>query len=197
MIFKLGPLPELPEFTPDDSWTLLREPSFRGFQLRAIPIALVTTLLLGGFWILLTPAWQVIRSQTFPLPVLTFVVCLLGVLAVHELIHISVHPQIGISEKSVMGFWPSRMFLYTIYVGEHTRNRCLTILIMPFLIISIVPLGYAAVTQTAPFWLVYISILNALLASGDLQAAYITIRCLPKGATIRAKGWATYWKTRR
>jgi len=35
MIFKLGPLPESPEFTPDDSWILLREPSLES-QLRTL-----------------------------------------------------------------------------------------------------------------------------------------------------------------
>jgi hypothetical protein len=197
MIFKLGPLPESPEFTPDDSWTLLREPSLWGFQLRAIPIALFTTVVLACLWIILTPVRHVMGTLTFPLPISTFFACLLGVIVIHELIHASVHPKIGISEKTVIGFWPSRMFVYTIYVGELTKNRCLAILIMPFTVISIIPLAFATITQTASFWVAYISILNGLLACGDILAAVMTLRLFPNGAIIRTKGWLTFWKPRK
>jgi predicted ABC-type exoprotein transport system permease subunit len=120
MIFRVGPLPEAPEFTPDDSWILVREPTVGGFQLRAIPIALVTTVVLAVLWIIFTPIWHEIGPQTFPLPISKFIACLLGVIVVHELIHASVHPKMGISENTVIGFWSSRMFIYTIYVGELT-----------------------------------------------------------------------------
>ena len=197
MIFKLGPLPESPEFTPDGNWILLREPSLLGFQVRAIPIAIVTTALLAVFWIILTPIKHVVGTLTFPLPISKFIVCLLGVVIVHELIHASVHPKIGISENTVIGFWPLRMFIYTIYVGELTRNRCVAILITPFTVISVIPLIFATIVQMTSFWVAYISILNGLLACGDILAAIMTIRYFPNGAIIRTKGWLTYWKPRK
>ena len=196
MTFRLGPLPESPEFTPDDSWILLREPSLMGFQLRAIPIAIVTTVVLAVLWVVLTPIVHVLGTLTFPLPIYKFIVCLLGVIVIHELIHASVHPKIGISKDTVIGFWPSRMFIYTVYVGELTKNRCLAILIMPFTMISVVSLVFATITQATLFWLAYISILNALLACGDILAAIMTMRLFPNGAIIRTKGWLTYWKPR-
>jgi hypothetical protein len=197
MIFRLGPLPESPEFIPDDTWTLLGEPSLWGFQLRAIPIAVVTTVLLAVLWMMFTPVRHVIGALTFPLPISNFIVCLLGVIVIHELIHASAHPKIGFSENTVIGFWPSRMFIYTIYVGELTKNRCLAILVLPFVIISIVPLIFATMTQTISFWVAYISILNALLACGDILAAIMTIRHFPNGAIIRTKGWLTFWRSRK
>jgi hypothetical protein len=151
MTFRLGPLPESPEFTPDDSWILLREPSLMGFQLRAIPIAVVTTVVLVVLWIVLTPIVHVLGTLTFPLPIYKFIVCLLGVIVIHELIHASVHPKIGISTNTVIGLWPSRMFIYTVYVGELTKNRCLAILIMPFTVISVASLVFATITQTTFF----------------------------------------------
>ncbi|MFH0990660.1 MAG: DUF3267 domain-containing protein [bacterium] len=197
MIFKLGPLPESPEFTPDDSWILLREASLWGFQLRAIPIAIVTTIFLAVLWIILTPVGHVLGTLTFPLPISKFTLCLVGVIVIHELIHAFVHPKIGISENTVIGFWPSRMFIYTIYVGELTKNRCLAILIMPFIVISLIPLVFAAITQITSFWVAYISILNALLACGDILAAIMTIRHFPNAAIIRTKGWLTFWKPQK
>jgi len=196
MTFRLGPLPESPEFTPDESWILVHEPSLPGFQVRAIPIAVVTTVSLAVLWIIFTPIWHDMGALTFPLPILKFIACLLGVLVVHELIHASVHPKIGISENTVIGFWPSRMFIYTVYAGELTKNRCLAILIMPFVMISVVPLVFATITQTTSFWVAYISILNGLLACGDLLAAIMTMRLFPNGAIIRTKGWLTFWKPR-
>ena len=197
MMFRLGPLPEVPEFIPDDSWILVREPTLGGFQLRAIPIAVVVTVSLAVLWIIFTPIWHELGAQTFPLPISKFIACLLGVIVVHEFIHASIHPKIGISEKTMIGFWPSRMFVYTIYVGELTKNRCVAILIMPFIMISVVPLVFATITQTASFWVTYISILNGLLACGDILAANMTLRHFPNGATIRTKGWLTYWKPRK
>ena len=194
MKLRLGPLPEVPEFTPDDSWILVHEPSLLGFQLRAVPIAVVMTAFIAVLWLLLTPVKHSIGALTFPLPVFNFIVCLLGVIVVHELIHASVHPKIGMSQNTVIGCWPSRMFVYTIYVGELTRNRCIAILITPFIMISVVPLVFAAITQTGPFWVAYISILNALLACGDLLAAIMTFRLFPNGAIIRTKGLLTFWK---
>jgi hypothetical protein len=197
MTFRLGPLPESPEFTPDDSWILLREPSLLGFQLRAIPIAIVTTVVLAVLWVVLTPIVHVLGTLTFPLPIYKFIVCLLGVIVIHELIHASVLPKIGISKDTVIGFWPSRMFIYTVYVGELTKDRCLAILIMPFFVISVVSLIFATITQATLFWLAYISILNALLSCGDILAAFMTMRLFPSGTIIRTKGWLTYWKPRK
>ena len=194
MILKYGPLPEQPEFVPDDRWFLVREPSLPGFQLRAIPIALVTIALLAALWIVLTPIMQIVNRLTFPLRVFNFILCLLGVIVVHELIHVSIHPKIGSTKDSVIGLWPSRMFIYTIYIGELSKNRCLAILIMPFVALSILPLVFAAMTGVISFWAAYISIVNGFLASGDLLAAFMTIRQFPKGAIIRTKGWSTYWK---
>lgn len=197
MKFRLGPLPEAHAFTPDESWILLHEPSLLGFQLRAIPIAIVTTAVLAVLWLLLTPAKHVIGTLTFPLPISIFIVCLVGVILVHELIHAVIHPKCGMSDDTVIGLWPSRMFIYTIYVGELTRNRCLAILIMPFTVISVAPLIFATISQSTSFWVAYISILNGLLACGDIFAAFMTVRYFPNGAIIRTKGWFTYWKPRK
>jgi hypothetical protein len=197
MTFKFGPLPESPEFIPDVSWTLIGEPSPWGFQLRAIPIAIVTILLLAGLWILLTPVWLAVTLMTFPLPIPIFAACLVGVIVTHEVIHVLAQPRVGTSNKTLIGFWPSRMFIYTLYVGELSKKRCLGILVMPFIGISIVPLVYAALARGGNFWLAYISILNGLLASGDILAAIMTVRLVPHDAIIRTKGWLTYWKSRK
>jgi hypothetical protein len=52
--------------------------------------------------------------------------------------------------------------------GELGRGRFMAILLMPFLIISIVPLLFAIVGRFATGWLAFVSCLNALLACGDM-----------------------------
>jgi hypothetical protein len=194
MTFNCGPLPEQPEFMPDDSWKLVGEPSLPGFQLRAIPIAFVTITVLAALWVALTPIMETVSRLTFPLPVLNFILCFLGVILVHELLHASLHPNIGSTKDTVIGFWPSRMFIYTLYTGELTKGRCVAILVMPFVAISIIPLVFAATTRVTSFWVAYMSIVNGFLACGDLLAAFMTATQFPKGAIIRTKGWSTYWK---
>jgi hypothetical protein len=197
MIFRLGPLPDTPEFTPVGNWTTVHEPSLWGFQLRAIPIAIVATALFTFLWIVLTPVLPLREIVASPLPILRNVACLVGTIVVHELLHAVVHPNFGLSKQSVIGFWPSRMFVYTVYTHELTKSRCLVILMVPFVIISVLPLIYSTITQTASIVLGYISVVNALLASGDMAAAIMTARLIPKGSTIRTKGWTTYYRKNR
>jgi hypothetical protein len=197
LTFRLGPLPELPEFMPGDNWTLVREPSLPGFQLRTIPIALVTLILLAVLWAALTPIIHDVGEMNFPLPVGKFLLCLTGVIIGHEMLHALAHPNLGVSADSVIGLWPSRMFIYTIYASELSKRRCFSILIVPFVTISIIPLVFAVVTRTSSFWVAYISLLNGFLSCGDLLAALMTLRQFPDGAVIRTKGWSTYWRPRQ
>jgi hypothetical protein len=194
LTFRLGPLPEVSEFVPGHNWTLVREPSLPGFQLRAIPIALVTLILLAVLWAALTPIIHEVDELTFPLPVGNFLLCLSGVIIVHEMLHALAHPGLGVSADSVIGLWPSRMFTYTIYTSELSKRRCFSILIVPFVTISIVPLVITVVTRTSSIWVAYISLLNGFLSCGDLLAAFMTLRQFPDGAVIRTKGWSTYWR---
>jgi hypothetical protein len=193
MKFHLGALPDSPEFIPDDSWQSTREPSIWGFQFLAIPIAIISTVVVAFLWVTITPVGHPLGPIAFSLPIVGFrLVCLVGVLAAHELIHVLLHPKAGGSQQTVLGFYPSRMFLYVTYLGELTRNRCLVILLMPFIVISIAPLAVSALTHVASGWVSYASILNALLASGDILAATMTLIRIPSDAIIRTKGWRTY-----
>jgi hypothetical protein len=194
MIFRLGSLPEVPEFTPDNNWITLEEPSAWSLQLRAIPIGIITTIVFIFLWLVLTPVGQFLGTMTFPPPILRNALSIVGVIVVHEIIHAVAHPKFGVSKDTVIGFWPSRVFLYTIYIGEQSKNRCVAILIMPFIIISVVPLIFATITQIAPLWLGYVSTFNALLACVDMVAAFMTIRQIPRGSIIRTKGWTTFFR---
>ena len=139
-------------------------------------------------WIILTPFEGMLRNIHFPLPITGFLICLIGVLIVHELIHAAIHPMSGFSPRSILGFWPSRMLLYATYDGELTRNRYVVILLMPFIVISIIPIFVAAIVHVLNVWIVYITILNAFLACGDVLSASMLLQ-IPTNAIIRSQGW--------
>ena len=46
----IGEIPESPEFVPDESWTLLAEPTPWAMQLMALPIGVVAMAVLGVLW---------------------------------------------------------------------------------------------------------------------------------------------------
>jgi hypothetical protein len=192
MRFHLGAIPESPDFIPDASWRLVREPSPGVWQLMALPIGIVTALVVTFLWFKVTPLVFELKTMRGLIPIIGRIVCLAAVLVVHELIHFALHPMAGRSRYSILVFWPGRMLLFAAYIGELTRNRCLVMLLMPFFVISIIPLFVAAVAQVALGWVAYASILNALLACGDILGAGFTLFRIPAHAIIRTQGWKTY-----
>jgi hypothetical protein len=193
MIIKLGSLPEVSKFTPDHKWKILQEPSVWGFQLRALPIGIVTTVVFIILWIFLTPVSRDVLRITFPPPILPNLVCIVGVIVIHELLHAFAHPKCGSTKETIIGFWLSRLFVYTTFTGELSRRRIVGILLTPFIIISIITILFSAISQIAPLWLAYSSVLNALLSCGDILAAIMIISSIPKGSISRSKGWTTFY----
>jgi hypothetical protein len=194
MRFHLGEIPDSPDFVPDETWKTMHEPSIWGMQLIAFPIGILSVGIIALLWINITP---LLRPGTFkfPVPIGILLFCFVSVLIIHELIHATIHPMAGTSKNTVLGFLPSKMFLYTTYVGELSRNRCLALLLAPFIVISIIPLMMASILHVAPYWLAYASILNAYLASGDLYMVGRTLFRIPPHATVRSQGWKTYWRS--
>lgn len=194
MRFHLGAIPESPDFTPDASWRLIREPSLRVWQLTALPIGIVTVVVLGFLWFKVTPLVFDLERMRGLVPIIGRIVCLAGVLVLHELIHFALHPMMGRSQDSILVFWPRRMLLFAAYTGELTRNRCLIMLLMPFFVISLLPLFVTAVAQVAAGWLAYASIVNGFLACGDILSAAFTLLWVPADGVVRIQGWKTYLK---
>lgn len=192
--FCLGEPPQSDGLSRDSDWTPVTMPEVRRWQLLAFPVALANMAAVAGPWLLLTPAVSELRVVAFPVPVLGLVACLLGVLVVHEFVHSWVHPGLGFSNHSVIGFYPLRMLLYCVYNGELSRGRFLAVLAMPLAVISLVPLAISAMLQAFPFWLAYASVLNAFVAAGDVMESATVARQVPAGATIRRSGWSYYWR---
>lgn len=194
MRIKIGSFQEDDTFSPDDEWMPLREFSIKDFQTRAIPLCIGDAALFAVLWISWTPVAEAWGTVSFPVMIFQNLAVLVSVVVVHELIHALVHPGFGLSEQTAIRFWPSKMFVCTYYLGEITRNRSIAVQIMPFAVLSVVPLVIAVIMQTAPLWLAYASIVNAFIASGDMVAIVMTMRELPGNSIIRTTGWNGYYR---
>ena len=190
MRFQLGAIPDSPDFVPDASWRPLREPSPWLEKLLALPIGVFMAVTIAVLWFLITP----LRSFIPTVSLLTVLLSFAGIVVVHEFIHALVHPRAGLSPRSILGYWPSRLFFYAHYDGELSRNRFLAVLLMPLFIISIIPLLVSAVIQVPFGWVAFISEFNAFLACGDILAAGLVLFQIPAARIVRTHSWRTYWK---
>ena len=189
MRFHLGPIPSSPDFVPDASWRSLRAPPPWLGGLLALPIGVVAAVVVVMLWLLVMP----LRDIASAVSLLVLLFSFAGIIVVHELIHALVHPMAGRSPHSILGFWPSVGF-YANYDGEMSRNRLVTIMLMPLLIISIVPLLVSAVTQVASGWVAFVSAFNAFLSCADMLDAGVVLFQIPANRSVRFHGWRIYWR---
>jgi hypothetical protein len=192
MRFHLGSIPESRDFVPDASWQLVREPSPGAWLIMALPTGLLAGGVFAVLWVALTPLVFALDTLAFLASTSARIVCVVGVIVAHELIHIAIQPKAGGSPYSVLVFWPARFLLFAAYTGELTRKRCLVMLLMPFVLLSVVSLLIAVVTQEALEWVAFTSTFNALLAGGDIVSTAIAVRRIPPGGIVRMHGWNTF-----
>lgn len=198
MRFHLGSIPD--EFTPDTSWRAIREPD-------PIMAQFLSSFVGIGVAILVCYCWHhigvPISLNPFKgLPKLLGLLLLLSsvptLIVVHELLHVIIHPGSGRSSASVLGVWPSRLVFYAHYSGPMSRNRFLTILATPFLIITILPLCAAAMGLLSPTLAIsgaWFSTLNALAACVDYCGIVVIWTQVPQNAIVQNQTWRTYWKS--
>jgi hypothetical protein len=187
-----GAVPDSPDFTPLEPWRPLREPSLWLSQAIALPFGVAAAVGVVYLWLAMTPL-QDVGWRWSPL---YFLPLLAGLVVTHELLHAAAHPFAGRSANSILGVWPSRILFYAYYDGELTRERVLAIALMPLLVISFLPLLVAAIVHAEAQWewLAFASFLNTLASGGDLLGIVIILWQVPAGATVRNRGWRTYWR---
>lgn len=204
MRFKYGPIPEDEVFQPEaQGWSGIREPSPLVLNILAIPTSFI---LLGVIIYALSFAWEggypaIIGEsieQSKLNPFLVFLAVLVISIPVHEFVHLFIHPQLGRSEKSILGLWPSGGMFYAHYEGVVSRNRFLAILAAPFLLLawspviilaligSSVPIEYALILAMA-------ALVNCVLPSGDILGILLLVSQVSVSACVKNKGWKSYW----
>ena len=79
--------------------------------------------------------------------------------------------------------------------GPVSCRRFVVVAFAPFLVLSVAPLLVAFVG--GPHWpfLMLVSVVNALMCGGDAVICMMLIYQVPFNATVRNKGWDTWWRT--
>ncbi len=189
MKFHFGDIPRPIDFEPDDSWTLLREPSTMTKQLISFPIGIVMAIVLFQIWKALNPAEVLVLPSRFQ-----FIRMLIDTYFLHEACHLIAHPNMGFSSKSHVVISLSKLMSYTYYDAGLRRNSFILIQLFPLIVISIVAPIICMIFQFFSTWFVAISVINALSACVDLYYSLLILNQVPNKAIARTYKWRTYWK---
>jgi hypothetical protein len=205
MRLHFGPPPNDSKFAPEaDGWLPLREFSAYSLQLAAAPIGIVVALVLSRGWLKLVPSIlpgidvrghsiSGLRCSYIGVGVFGSLILIL-IAAVHEVLHVFAHPDRGRSSSSIVAIWPSRCLVYAAYLEGMSRNALLLALLMPFFVISVIPLVACSLLRISAPCLPLVSVLNGFLSSGDLLIFLLLVCQVPSRAMVRNQGWRTWWK---
>jgi hypothetical protein len=118
-----------------------------------------------------------------------------GLIFVHELIHALACPCFGFTSATMLGVWPSKILAYANHTGPISFRRGMVIGMAPFLVLSLAPLLTAFVGGPHGQFLTLVSVMNAMVCGGDVVICLMLICQVPLNATIRNKGWDTWWRS--
>lgn len=186
--------PDNPDFEPETEggWQPLPEPPPEKLQAYAGMTAAIATPVLLLVWAMLLPAEG--KFQAITSAATSVIVLLLPLVVLHEVVHLWLHPGQGRSAQSVVGGSSKHGAIYAMYFGEMSRARFVVILLGPFVVFTVLPLLWCLAQQRFVPWLAGVSVLNGLLACGDLMGAWMVLRGSPRGARLRNRGYHTWWK---
>lgn len=158
-------------------------------------VRLLEVLIAGVVWILHAAPW--ITNGPFSVFAGWGLAALVGVLVLllvspllalyflaHEFIHVLAGPSFGLTDRSVLGFWPAGGVAYAHYDGEMSRERWLMKLLMPFMVLSVLPFAVAVASGRNSPYLAALSLLNVLGSYVDLYNAGYLFFKVPAGALV-------------
>ncbi len=115
-------------------------------------------------------------------------------IAVHELIHASVHPDRGLSKRTTLGFWPSHLTFFAHYEGLRSKRNFMLCLLAPFLFLSVLLVAASHFIGWSSWILGAVIILNAAASSADVFNYFVTMFGIPNSSEVQNFGWNTYWR---
>jgi len=204
MRFHIGSIPKDSTFQPDrEKWFSIHQPGFALKQMLAFPVAILISLfLLVCFSLILDNSDSsnqglitISSSNWWQLPlVMVFFAPL------HELLHALCHPGAGMSNKTIIGIQPKNFSIFTHYEDSMTRTRLLVTMIMPFILLSIVPIAVLSFFQMMSLGmemvslLILLSIFNGMASSADIMVFTLVLFQIPNHAITKGHRWKIYWK---
>jgi len=189
MRLHVGAIPEIADLPVEDGWVKLREPPLWVVRwILALPLSLVLALV---------SAVSVMRYTEITAEGLNggaLIAVYVATIAVHEIVHAAIHPDRGLSDRTVLGLWPSRLVFFAHYEGPRTKSNFTLGIIAPFLVLTILPLMVAHQFGWNSWILGAVIILNGSASSADLLGFLIALFGLPGSSTVQNRGWHSYWR---
>ncbi|KKH99101.1 hypothetical protein EO95_17145 [Methanosarcina sp. 1.H.T.1A.1] len=180
------------------NWIQLREPdNIASTILAAVPLMILNTLLSIAVLNMFSPfslADLGINSlQTITLTInLQDVACLIGLVFIHELIHLVFIPDFLISDKTFLGITYFGGFVYS--EEAVSKSRYILITLAPFVLLSIILPGIlGALGLLNPLAKVLI-LLNAMSSGVDMLTLVLVLIQVPADVYFTSNGIRTYWK---
>lgn len=183
-------------FVESPQWRPLNEPSPTQSARRGLVVGLVFGILTNSLWHTagVTFSEQLSSFRGFS-AFATFLVSLVGLLALHELVHALVHPGFGTARQTVIGCSLKPLLLYAAYTGTMGRNRFVAVLLAPLLVLSVLPLlTFVLGMYSNPNPLVVtLSVVNAAASGVDLFGVVLLLSQVPSSTLVQNDGWQTHW----
>ena len=177
------------DFLPEEQgWHALTRPS----RIAAIPLAVA-----AGFALFLgvSLAFYYFASVRLQRPTEPFLLALfIPLVPIHELLHALVHPGLGKSSKTYVGFYLPRLAFYSHYSGERTRARFLAGALAPLVVLSVIPLVLCMAFHLQLPTVAWVSSLNAAVSSTDVMTALILLFRCPRGAVVLTDQNKAWWR---
>ena len=181
-----------------NQWVKLEEPrNILTALLASIPfmaLNVTITLLIAGMFMPVSFEYFGIAgtSFSFRIDLLPLLFSVLGILVVHELIHLLCIPDFIRSDRTYMGITYVGGFVYT--EEQLTRTRYIIISFAPFITISIIlPFILGMLNLLSPV-IIGVLLLNSMGSSVDILIALHVLIQVPSKAYLVANGMDTYWK---
>jgi hypothetical protein len=184
-----GLTPSHLDYLPEEhGWQPLARPNRIAAMLLSVVVALA--LFLG-----VSLAFYYFASVRLPKPPPFFLLAILiPLIPIHELLHALVHPGLGMSSRTYVGFYLPRGAFYAHYAGERTRARFIVGALTPFMLLSVLPLILCATLHLVLPTLAWASSLNAALSATDVMTALVLFFQCPRGAVVLTDQNKAWWR---
>lgn len=184
----------------NNGWKMIWEP--RNLALATL-LSFPFAFLLGGMtlWLayLLEPRLlDFISSESFEisfnidLKLLLFIVAVFTYMLIHELIHAVFIPNFAKSEKTFWGL--NGLFGFVFTTEPIKKGRFLIISVMPFILLSLVPLYLLNIFDSLNWYTLGLCLINAAGSCVDFLNALLIAFQVKSGHTIINNGFETYYK---
>jgi hypothetical protein len=157
--------------------------------LLALGLGICTSLLIASIWMMHYPKSLPLGSPSWIEFTLTLFTLAIG----HEALHLLGFPKFGFDSKTIIGFWPEFGSPYVQYLSPMQRNRFLLSTILPFLVLTLLPLFLLTGSSKLTAYLSWISVLNSVGAGSDLLIFMKVAMQVPKDSYIMESHDSVYW----